>query len=242
MKGGAAMLRVAICDDQPIFVERLNEQLSTYADQNEAVIAIHRFSSGIELLSYNEPYDLLFLDIDMPELDGMAVAKILRNQNAPALIVFVSSHKEHVFNAFEVKAFRFLVKPTQQADVDAVIAQALQEIQVNKPNLIVVELSSCKLIQLPTADILYIEALGKSTYIRTVNESYETRMPLKHFEQTLCLQDFYRTHKSYLVNLKQVQSHTQQEIIMLSGDKVHLSRLKVSAFKKAFIQVLKGSL
>lgn len=235
------MIRVAICDDQAIFIEQLETLLKRFGEEFAAPLCIETFSAGQSLLLIEQTYDLIFLDIDMPEMSGMDVAKHLRANGCQSLIVFVTSHQEHVFDAFEVNAFRFLVKPATAKSLNATMSEAIRVIREKQTDILPIELSSAKFIQIPAAEIIYIESLGKYTYIQTPTERYETRQALKLLEDQLESKGFFRTHKSYLVNLRQVKAHTQLEVELLNGETVHLSRLKSSAFKKAFIAELMRS-
>lgn len=236
------MIRIAICDDQTIFIEQLETLLTHYSKEQDLPLNIDCYTDGTMLLAAEDMYELIFLDIDMPELDGMSVAKELRARGSQSLIVFVTSHQEHVFNAFEVNAFRFLVKPAKLVDVSAVMGAAVRELAAMQPKMIAIELYANQMIQLPVSEIKYVEALSKATIIHTTTEVFESKQPLKQLEDALSLYGFFRTHKSYLVNLKHVKSHTQQEVTLLCGESVHLSRLKAGAFRRAFIQALKESL
>lgn len=232
------MLRIAICDDQPIFLEPFSELLSLYGAQNKQDFDIQAFTDGNLLLESTQTFDIIFLDIDMPTIDGMAVAKALRDRGIESLIVFVTSHQERVFDAFEVSAFRFLIKPAEKASLFTVMDAALTALAERSSHVLVIELPTTRFVQVPIGEILYLESLGKYTYLHTTQEVYETKYPLKHFEEQLENKGFFRSHKSYLVNLKQVKTHTQQGITMLNGAEVHLSRLKASSFKKVFIAEL----
>lgn len=232
------MLRIAICDDQPIFIEPFSKLLLQYSAQNKHTFDIQTFTDGNMLLECTQTFDIIFLDIDMPAIDGMAVAKVLRDKGCESLIVFVTSHQERVFDAFEVSAFRFLIKPAEEVALFTVMDAAITTLAERSSQVLIIELPTTRLVQVPLSEILYLESLGKYTYIHTKQEVFETRLTLKHFEEQLENKGFFRSHKSYLVNVKQVKTHTQQGITMLNGEEIHLSRLKASSFKKVFIAEL----
>jgi DNA-binding LytR/AlgR family response regulator len=234
------MIRIAICDDQPLLVDRLVEQINLYSKTEETECIIQTFNSGLSLLTSTEPYDLLFLDIEMPVLDGLAVAKRLRTAGSKALIVFVTSHDELVYESFNVKAFRYLVKPTQQIKLNETISAAIKEIQHNKPQCMLFEISTKTQVQVPIEEILYIITESRETFVQTQKNRFNTIMSMQNLEEALTPYHFFRSHSGCLVNLKQIRSISTQEIIMLNEDKVYLSRLKTSKVKKAFMNALKG--
>lgn len=234
------MIRIAICDDEPLLVDYLVEQINLYSKTEATKCVIHTFNSGLSLLTSTEPYDLLFLDIEMPVLDGLAVAKRLRTAGSKALIVFVTSHEELVYESFNVKTFRYLVKPTLQSKLDETINAAIEEIHHNKPHCMLFEISAKTHVQVPLDEILYIITESRETFVQTQKTRFNTIMSMQNLEVALTPYHFFRSHSGCLVNLKQIRSISTQEIIMLNEDIVYLSRTKTSKVKKAFMNALKG--
>lgn len=102
---------IAICDDEPLFCKILKDKLYSYSNKNNLNYCVDVFYDGQELLSEIREYDIVFLDYQMPNIDGLATAKEIRKRNMLSMIVFISSFPEVVYKTFQYDTFRFLIKP-----------------------------------------------------------------------------------------------------------------------------------
>ena len=107
------MIRIAICDDEKYMSDHIRSFVSDFFRKKNREISLHMFSGGEELLSYNGQIDILFLDIQMKDMDGMKTARKLRADQFRGFLVFITVLKEMVFQSFEVQAYDYLVKPAQ---------------------------------------------------------------------------------------------------------------------------------
>jgi two-component system response regulator LytT len=186
------------------------------------------------------PYDVVFLDIDMPGVSGMRLAEALSELDRPPAIVFVTAHSEYAVQAFEVAATDYLVKPVEierlrQAIERLVPAAAAGPVRIER---IPVEKAGKKLL-LPVEDIFHIMAKDDYSYLHTDGERYLSTMSLSTLESKLEPQGFYRVHRRFLVNLSKVS-----EVVPMYGGtllltlkdrnktQVPVSRRRVPALKK----------
>lgn len=133
--------------------------------------------SGYELLNSEITFDLIFLDIEMPEIDGMKTAELLREKRNESLIIFLTSHTECMPDAFKVKAFRFLSKPIEREGFTEVVVEAKKEF-LNGRKIVITVKEEVKLVS--QKDIVYLEAFGDGTYIYTKDEVIESNETLKY--------------------------------------------------------------
>ncbi|MBP3617471.1 MAG: response regulator transcription factor [Lachnospiraceae bacterium] len=222
--------RIAVCDDEKIFREQVIKQIRAYDDR----VVLHEYTSGDKLLQTGEVYDLIFLDIEMPGSNGMVTAKKLREKKVESHIVFLTTHKECVFDAFKVRAFRFLNKPVNPAK----LREVLQELEKEKQSdeRIVVEQKG-KSFDILLKHVVYLEAFGDGTYIYDkYGQVYSSSMQLKEWEEKLQEKGFYRIHKSYMVSMAYVKSR-DKEMLELSDLDVTLkiARRNVGEFKEAYL-------
>lgn len=169
-------------------------------------------------------------------LNGFDAAKIImeRFEDRPPLIVFTTSSSKYSIRGYEV-AFRYLLKPVSFEDFYAVMSAAIKKLAPKKLDIV----SNGKTLIIPVNEILYCEVYGHNSIIHTSENSYETRSSLKNIEDSLQGGGFVRPHSSYLVNLEQVASADQNEIILKNGFSIKISRHKKNEFLKTLYEYLR---
>lgn len=193
-------LYIAICDDEKIICNKIRQfLLSIRPDYN-----IDTFLSGRELLETEQSYDIIFLDIGMPDLNGMRTAELLRQKQNPAFLIFLTSYAEFMPEAFKVRAFRFLTKPINSHELEESLSEAEKDILSNKK----ISIHSHGIIHLvAVTDIIYFEAYGDGTYIYTVSKNVlDSPKTLKYWIQTMGKEHFFQTHKSYFVSMRHIKT------------------------------------
>ena len=167
-------MRIAVCDDEKILRKQLSAYIKSYSDKS----SVDEYENGWELLNSNVYYDIIFLDIEMPGINGMDVAEILRNKCVDTHIVFLTSHIEYIYDAFKVKAFRFLNKPINISELIEAMRGVEAEI-LNKENIVINRKGRIYYINLK--DIVYLEAFGDGTYVYDkYNNVYECSVQLRN--------------------------------------------------------------
>ena len=200
------MLKIAICDDNIKFLEYMHRLVnSEFTRQAKSGFVINDYSSSKLLFLHHtsEPYDVIFLDIDMP---GFDLANKLQEVNKKACIIFVSSHSELVFNSFYFQPLNFIVKDTDeviQKNLHNVVTQLFLKIKQDK-KLILESVESGR-VSVYLSDILYIESNKHYIVYHLINSSsIKIRDNISDAERNYKDYDFVRTHKKYLINLKHV--------------------------------------
>ena len=209
---------VAICDDEAFMLDLLEEKVKKMLPS----AAVERFSSGRELLEGNTKVDILFLDIQMPEVDGMETARLFRRQQRDALIIFVTAAPEYVFQAFDVGAFHYLVKPLSDDKFDEVFGNALLEIgRRNKGrdgddgDYMMIQAGGVH-TKILFKDIIYAEVFNRKVIIHTINGDTEYYGKLSDLEKKAG-EDFFRPHRSYLIHFKYVLRYDAVSAVMENG-------------------------
>lgn len=219
------MIRFALCDDEPFMLEDINGRICTYMKSRALSFEILQFSSSRQLLESALPFEILFLDILMSEPDGMETAARLRRKGFEGMIIFITGLKEYVFDAFQVEAFDYLLKPLEESrfqnTMDRVLAAAEKQ---TARHILIRQGSSCRI--LPMDDILYCEVMGRKIYLHTKNgEIIDYYCRLDRLEQTLDSR-FFRCHRSYLVNLDYVQGLKDENALVPGNCRIPVSRLR----------------
>lgn len=227
---------VAICDDDKFFREELRSVLFSYKAERRLHIDVYLYNSGEALLFDSKTFDMVFLDYQMPGLDGMAVARELRKRNLTCSIVFVTSYPEFVYESFEVQPYRFFCKPVTQGQVFALMTGFIREQKLLAPITVMVDSEQ---VVIPSKDILYVEGNGKYCIIRTVDETYNCSKTLAQAHELLPQLCFYRSHKSYVVNLYSISSFDGGIAKLTNGENARIGRSKIGEFKRVYRQFVK---
>ena len=229
-------MKIALCDDEKIFRDDIYRYIIKYNPDYE----IREFPNGRALLNSREEFDIIFLDIEMPELNGMDTAAKLRNFSSDSIIIFLTSHIEKVQDAFKVRAFRFLTKPVQEDALKEAFTQAVKEISEQEKILIN---QKGRISEVKIDDIVYIEAFGDGTYIYDAKDNvYECTVQLKEWDSRLSGKNFFKIHKSYIISMRYVTGFTGNHLT-LNGvpSEFTVSRRNVTSFKEAYLNFVKNN-
>lgn len=233
------MLSIAVCDDMPIECAELAERIENILDKFGTEFSLKRFFDGRELLKCVESFDIIFLDIKMPEISGMELAGQMRKNGCGGIIVFVTSAEEYVYEAYDVEAFHFLLKPVNEEKLKNVLKKAVVKVTAcNNDDFLIIS-SEHQIKKVLLKDILYIESVGRTVKIHCSSGVLETYKQIGDLEQTLSDKHFFRCHKSFLLNLEYVSRFDKAEIVMENGDTVFLARKRAKIFQKEIISYMK---
>lgn len=236
IEGGIIVMKIAICDDEQIFRDTLYKKLVKYNKTFE----IKEFRTGRELIDSRIKFDIIFLDIEMPELNGMDTAKKLRKLSVGSIIIFLTSHIECIQDAFKVKAFRFLSKPVQEDALNEALEEAEKEI-VGQEKIVINQKG--KIFELSVPDVMYFEAFGDGTYVYDNKDNvYECTVALKEWDKRLEGTPFFKIHKSYIVSMMYVSS-INNNVLRLEGvdQDFTISRRNITPFKDAYMDFVKNN-
>lgn len=232
-------MRIAVCDDEAVFLNQLTEYIEKYYSSIDLIV--DTFESGEAFLKklINKPdfYDLIFLDIEMKQLNGIQTARRVREYNKEVLVVFLTSHVEFATDGYEVDAFRFLVKPLQENKLIRTLQDVQKEMDRNRKILIK---DSEREILLRYQDIVYLEAQNVNVLIRTLKDFFVIRRTLFQMEEEIKGPSFFRSHRSYIVNIGFVTDYDNKYITMETGEKIIVSRSKSAEFKTAMMNYVRS--
>lgn len=201
---------------------------------------LRQFNSGEELLQSEEDFDIVFLDIMMDGLDGMKTAKRIRKKASCRLLVFISASRDYVFDAYDVEAFWYLVKPVEREKLKQVLKKAVLKTEAVSPDFILVNKGRQKQ-KIFLRDILYFEIMGRLIDIHKTGGISDYYGKIGILEEELREKGFFRCHKSYLVHLKYVKGYNRQEAVLDNGEKIPVSKRRYEEFCKALLSYMKKS-
>ena len=226
-------MRIAVCDDEEKFRTQAKEMIDKLAGSLDVVV--DAYSDGNQLLAAfdKKPYDVLLLDIEMPVMDGITLAKKLRERSDSIYIVFLTGHVEYALEGYEVNALRYLTKPVQEEKLREVLRFVMDQ-NTSKKQLMIKEDGEELLLNI--ADIIYFEAQNQYVMIYTEDGEHLIRYNIGDFEEQLKKDGFFRTHRGYLVSLAKVKKLVKNEVIMEGPDgdiSVPVSRTNTKSLKEA---------
>ena len=237
-------MRLAYCDDEKIQLEYVQELAENWAAGQGEPMTYVAYQSAKELLFENMdsyPFDLLILDIDMAGMNGMELARKIREKDAKLPILFLTNRKEYVFEGYEVHALRYLLKPLDEEKLFPILDELRIAEQEEKAYVIVSVAGENRKID--QTDILSVEVNGHYLLIHTTKKVYEVKMSLVEMTELLAgskkdgAKDvFIATHRSFLVNLEHVERVMRTECLLSDGSSVPISRNCYKAVNEAFIQ------
>ena len=224
-------MRIAVCDDERRFINDFSAIVAKLYKSLDMIV--DEYSDGTELVrNFGRGYDIVFLDIEMPELDGISLAKKLRETSEDVYIVFLTGHVEYAIKGYEVNALRYLTKPATEEAVREVIDHVLKK-QNSEKHLWIKNRDGEQKIRL--SDIVFLEAQDQNIVVYTTADSYEFRAKLNDYEQQLRPDGFFRVHRSYMVSLSKIISITGKEVTVVGGYKIPIARAKEKDFRAAFM-------
>ena len=223
-------MRTAIIDDEPIFINLFRKLVSKLSDGR--IISIDEFLSPNDFLNCDAVYDYIFLDIDMPEMNGIDLA--LARSDKHEKIIFVTNRELLVFKAVNLTSpMGFIRKSHLESDLRTIIDGIVR--YESKQKYITVKKGTSVLI-IPCSEIIYVEKHINNLCIHTTNEKIVYRSTLKKFEAELSGFGFVQSHEGFIVNVSYIYSIEATEIIMTDHSRTPLSRSNVKNVKEAFLR------
>ena len=227
--------RIAICDDEQNQIEYITSIVTSWSNHKGHSCEIRTFASAEAFLfEYEEDkaYDILLLDVEMKNMNGIELAKRIRKDNNRAEIIFITSHFEFVGEGYEVDALHYLIKPISLEKLTQVLTKATEKLSVEP--LSVVISSDGETVKLYESDIRYVESFLHYIVIHTKDKEYKIKENMSVFEKRVS-DDFYRIHRSYLVSLKHI-TRISRTSVNIGNTELPLSRGKYDDINRAFIQ------
>lgn len=230
-------LNIAICDDEKAIREQINELI----EKEKAGIGTNLYETGDALLAADKKFDIVFLDIQMEGTDGIETAKKLRERDEDAILIFITGIREYVFQAFDVAAFYYLLKPVEADKFHEVFRRAERELEKRKKQRreTVFIKTRNRSFSLEKDSILYIESRGKKVEIHTAGDTIEVYASMNEMEGQLG-DGFFRCHRGYLVNMAYVAEYDSESITLNNGEYVYLAKEKYGEFVKAYMRYLRN--
>lgn len=229
------MYRFAICDDNPADIAYVTELIEKWNQRAGFVLEIKSYlSAEAFLFAYEEDasVDVLFLDIEMKEMSGVELARLLRQKGARLQIVFITGYMDYIAEGYDVEALHYLIKPVTGEKLEAVLDRAAERLKTRE-HLLILPLPD-GIVRLPLYEIRYLDVWKNYVTIHA-GEEYSVKRTLNELEGELD-DGFYRIHRSYIVGLKFIKKISRTEVTLKDGTALPLSRKMYEGLNQALIR------
>lgn len=227
--------QTAICDDDPAAAEYVRSLVQEWAAQSGALLDLQIFPSAEAFLfcyADKKDFDLLLLDVEMADMDGVTLAKTLRQENQEVQIVFITGYSDYIAEGYDVAALHYLMKPVRREKLFSVLDRAAEKLRQNERALYFEYMG--EMVRVPLSRIRSLEVQQNYVTIHA-DQDYTVKKALAEFEKELD-DGFFRTGRSWIINLAYVQRVTRTQALLTDGTAVPLSRGLYDTINRAIIQ------
>lgn len=209
-------MNIAICDDDKSFRDFLENHLKNYFNEKSISLNFFHFCCGEDLLDSSIFFDLVFLDVEMGQINGIDTGKELKKKNPHNIIFVITSYEGYLDDAFNIHAFRFLPKPLNIVRLYKALDDAAE--LINNDIIVFYDMKTASNVRIYTNDIIYIEIVKKKTKIVTVHGVFFSNEKISIWRNKLNGISFVSPHSSYIVNLDYSIKHTRTMLILANRD------------------------
>lgn len=231
-------MRIAVCDDEKFYREKITALLQKYLSGHQLDSVIDIFCSGEEFLSQSSnavKYDIVFMDINMEQTDGIETAMRIRAFQSNTYIVFVTAFIKYALDGYKVNAVRYIMKDTLDAAISECMDAILQKMQLRQISFSFIEGEK----KLYTDNLLYVESKKHKSVFYYQEEQltkYQIYEKLDNIEKVLNGAGFLRIHKSYLVNMRHIRKISNYIAELSTGEELPIPRIRYQAVKQKFVE------
>lgn len=227
-------MRIAIVDDEAKWRNMASDVVKDYTEEKDQ---IDTFESGVEFIKRNGEYNVVLMDVDMPEMDGFETIINYKAEHSESIIIILTTHLDCARKGYLVDAFRYVDKTKMQEELQEAFEKVREINRKNSFSLTGINGNETKNILVK--DIIYIETNGRGSLINMVDKCYECSEKINDLEIKLEKYGFFRCHKSFLINLNAVEHLDKEFVYFERNKKAYISVRKYTETKKRYIAAKK---
>lgn len=232
-------ISIAICDDEKISLQNIKNEVINISKKLKLLPEILTYNDGKQIMELicnrKEVFDILFLDIDMPGISGLEVARKIREAKSYIILIFISAHEQYVFDSIQYNPFRYIRKSKIEQELPLALEAAYSHIEQNKGKFIIVKTKNGK-IRIKQTEIMYYETEKRKIRVHmNGGNSFLVRKTVKEFYQELCDENFIKIHSGCVVNVKYIDEFSSLDITLDNGRRLIMSRTRTKEVKSAIL-------
>lgn len=233
-------MRILVCDDDALIVEQLQKYIKDFfEDISMKCPKLSCFSDGESLLADKGEKDILFLDVEMPGMNGIYVGNELKKRNENIIIFIVTSYSEYLDDAMRFHVFRYLSKPL---DKQRFFRNMKDAVDLYNTMTIKIPIETKRGIHtLPASSVIAVEAQGRKVMVHTTQCDFESIHNMQYWLELLPKNRFFQTHRSFIVNFEHVTDFDRNLVHMADNQSAYLTKRKYSPFKEAYLLYLEST-
>lgn len=227
------MLRIAIIEDDKVCMNKLADYIKQFSSDEKIELSIETFNDAPSFLfSFQQQYDIIFTDIDMPKINGYDASKMIREKDENVVLVFVTQLTQYAIKGYEVNASDYILKPVEYDSLKLKMKRFVKLVSKKNEDMITISTSTDEKVAIKLNSLIYIESDDHLLkYVTNDNEYYSFGSLKKCDSKFPSL--FFRCHASYLINLSYVERLEKYTIFLKNGFNIPLSRSKKKEFMEA---------
>lgn len=211
-------MKVAIIEDNNEYAETLKNYIEQYAKENSLNIALSIFPNGERIVNdFKSDYDIMFMDIEMPVMDGIEASTKIREIDSECIIIFISNYTQYAIKGYAVNALDYLTKPLEYTLFKNTMSKAILKVQSKQNKSIFIQ-SSSETYRIDINEIIYIEVYKHRVTFHTTKDNYDMRGTLQDVEKQLPNNQFVRCNSGIIVNLKYVTGISKDSLVVFDEE------------------------
>lgn len=232
-------MRIAVVEDEKTYRNTLLSYLKQFQEETGIAVEIKEFENGNQIVwDYHSNYDAVFMDIEMPGMDGMEAARCIRKVDEQVVIVFITNVARYAVQGYEVGALDFIVKPVTYTSFKMKMQKIVRQTKRNRETSITL-IKNDEMYKVPSSSVYYVEVCNHQLIYHTDQGEIAVWKSLKSVEKGLESMHFAKCNSCYLVNLLHVQA-VKKDSVFVEGDELKISRGRKADFMKAVADYMGG--
>lgn len=232
-------INIALCDDEPESLTIIQGELYKSAEKLNIEIETYVYNNGNKIVDLickdKEDFDILFLDIDMPDISGLEIAKKLREKGSDIILIFISAHEQYVFESIEYNPFRYIRKSRIEKEILLALKAAYARLEEMRDSYVVVKTEESE-VRVKHSDIMYFETTARKVGIHLNDgEVFIVRKTIRGLSEELNDEHFIKVHSGCVVNARYIYKFSNRDITLDNGEQLIVSRTRVKNVKMALM-------